>query len=623
MKRKFFACLLALSAAQALLAQPERWQQRVEYQMDIDMDVDKHRFKGKQTLKYVNNSPDTLTKVFYHLYFNAFQPGSDMDNRVQFLPDPDDRLVVNKGTKDKPVEVSRISLLKPSETGYQRIDLVQQNGKPVKAFHIEGTVLEVELNEPILPGSSTALYMEFNAQVPVQIRRSGRDNDEGISYSMTQWYPKLCEYDYQGWHAHPYIGREFYGVWGDFDVKITLDKRFLIGGTGYLQNPNEIGHGYEKPGTPVDLSKKERLTWHFKAPNVHDFAWAADPDYKHETAQVPGGPTLHFLYENKPELEANWRKLQDYAVKAFQFMSATFGKYPYEQFTVIQGGDGGMEYPMATLITGKRTLSSLVGVTVHEGLHNWYFGVLGSNESLYPWMDEGFTSYASSITMNHLFNYGKANPSDASYEGYYQLVNSGVEQPLITPGDHYNTSFAYWAAAYSKGAVFLAQLEYILGKPTFDRALLRYFDVWKFKHPNPNDFIRVFEKESGLELDWYREYWVNTTFTIDYKVADIDKKGGKTIVRLERKGIMPMPIDVEVTYKDGRREIYYIPLDLMRGEKPKEDATADFFLQADWHWVDKTYLLTIPAKEKEIEKVVIDPKKRMADVERENNEKTP
>ncbi len=619
MKNNIILQTIVLLLPAFLSAQPDRWQQWAEYSMEIDMDVESHRFKGKQRLTLSNNSPDTLRQVFYHLYFNAFQPGSDMDLRVQALPDPDDRLVVEKNGKT----VSRISLLKSDEIGYQEIDRLLHNGRPVKSFLVEGTILEVELTEPILPGGKAVFEMDFRAQVPVQIRRSGRDNDEGISYSMTQWYPKMCQYDEQGWHAHPYIGREFYGIWGDFDVKITIDKRFVLGGTGYLQNPDEIGHGYQAPGKTVSAPAGKRLTWHFFAPNVHDFAWAADPDYVHETAQVPDGPTLHFLYEKEAALEANWSKLKDYAVRAFQFMSKTFGKYPYDQFTVVQGGDGGMEYPMATLITGKRTLASLVGVTVHEALHNWYFGVLGSNESLHPWMDEGFTNYATAVTTNYLFAHNKANPNDGSFRGYIQLANSGSEQPLSTHADHYNTSYAFWAGAYSKGTVFLAQLEYVLGKPTFDRALLRYFDVWKFKHPNPNDFIRVFEKESGLELDWYREYWVNTTFTLDYKVSAIEKKGGKTLVQLERVGIVPMPVDVEVTYKDGRREIYTIPLDLMRGAKPQEDLDAGFSVQPDWHWVQKNYTLTIPAREKDIEKVVIDPRERTADTDRENNTAKP
>jgi len=214
-----FASIIVLSA------QVDRWQQHAIYKMDIDFDVDKHQFKGKQEITYTNNSPDDLKRVFYHLYFNAFQPGSMMDVRSQSLPDADPRVA------------SRISTLTESEIGYHKILSLKQNGKDVK-FEVVGTILEVELDKIIKPGETAEFKMEFESQVPIQIRRSGRDNKEGIAYSMTQWYPKLCEYDYQGWHANPYIGREFHGIWGDFTVNITIRADYTIGGTGYLQNAN-------------------------------------------------------------------------------------------------------------------------------------------------------------------------------------------------------------------------------------------------------------------------------------------------------------------------------------------------------------------------------------------------
>ncbi|NOY46896.1 MAG: M1 family metallopeptidase, partial [Chlorobi bacterium] len=251
------------------------WQQHVDYKMEIDMNVNTYQYNGKQILVYTNNSPDILNKVYYHLYFNAFQPGSEMDVRSRTILDPDRRV------KD------RISKLKPNEIGYIKVNSLFQDGKAV-TYETVGTVLEVNLNKPILPGASVTFTMDFNGQVPVQIRRSGRNNKEGVALSMTQWYPKMAEYDFEGWHADPYIAREFQGVWGDFDVKITIDKNYIIGGTGYLQNPNEIGYGYETKR--VKRSNRDKNVWHFVAPNVHDFTWAADPDYIHDTLQVPNGP---------------------------------------------------------------------------------------------------------------------------------------------------------------------------------------------------------------------------------------------------------------------------------------------------------------------------------------------
>lgn len=208
------------------------WQQHVDYKMNVTMDVTNYQYTGTQQLVYTNNSPDVLTRVYYHLYFNAFQPGSEMDVRSQTIADPDSRVG------------DRIGKLKPDEIGFLNVTSLKQNGI-ILNYDVVGTVLQVQLHEPIQPGEKVTFDMVFNGQVPVQIRRSGRNSAEGVALSMTQWYPKLAEYDFEGWHADPYIGREFHGVWGDFDVTINIDKNYVVGGTGYLQNPNEIGHGYE------------------------------------------------------------------------------------------------------------------------------------------------------------------------------------------------------------------------------------------------------------------------------------------------------------------------------------------------------------------------------------------
>lgn len=586
-------------------AQNGRFQQAVNYKMDVDMDVKSNQFTGKQELKYTNNSPDTLKRVFYHLYFNAFQPGSMMDVRSRTIADPDRRVA------------DRISKLKPEEMGYLHAKSLTMNGKAVKFREVE-TILEVDLVEPILPNSSVTFEMEFEGQVPIQVRRSGRDSEEGVRYSMAQWYPKMANYDEQGWHANPYIGREFYGIWGDFDVKITIDKTYVLGGTGYLQNPNEIGHGYEDAGVKVPAPSGNTLTWHFKAPMVHDFMWGADPKYKHDKVLMDNGITVHHFYIPGEKTTENWEKLKEFTPKAIDYLSKNFGQYPYKQFSVVQGGDGGMEYAMSTLITGERNLQSLVGVMVHELAHSWYHGVLASNESLYPWMDEGFTSYASSLAMASIFQ-ASANPLRGSYGGYYRLAASGLEEPMATHSDHYHTNSAYSSAAYSKGAVFLAQLGYVLGEDVRNSGMLKYFDTWKFRHPNVNDLIRVLEKESNMELDWYKEYFVYTTKTIDYGIKEVKPNGNATEITLERIGLMPMPIDLVVTYTDGSKEMIYLPLVIMRGEKPEEAGMPKRIHTEAWPWTNLTKTLVIAKEMNTIKSIEIDPSKRLADVQQENN----
>lgn len=583
-------------------AQRDYWQQRVEYVMNINLDVTSHKVNGTQQLTYQNNSPDTLTKVYYHLYFNAFQPGSMMDVRSKSLPDPDRRVV------------DRISKLKDDEIGYQHIQTLKQDGKDL-VYKVNGTILEVTLAKPILPKGKAVFDMKFESQVPIQIRRSGRNNREGISYSMTQWYPKIAEYDFQGWHAYQYVAREFHSPWGDFDVKITIDPKFTIGGTGVLQNPVQIGHGYSESAKP-NLSGN--LTWHFVAKNVIDFAWAADPDYTHDKAKVPNGPELHFFYQKNEKTAETWRKMQEYAVKVFQYLNDNFGKYPFDTYSIIQGGDGGMEYPMCTLILGEGSLAGVSGTMAHEVAHSWYQMTLASNEALHAWMDEGFTDFASSEAMSAILN--ETNPPhQGSYSSYFSLVNSGLQEPANQHSDHFNTNRAYSTMAYSMGAVFLEQLKYLIGEDNFYRGMKRYYNIWKMKHPEPNDFIRIMEKISGLQLHWYLRYWINTTKRIDYGIGRITETDGNTLIELNRIGEFPMPIDLVVSFKDGSKKSFYISMNELLGNKPSEKGNEGRIALEPWPWVNSSYSLIINNKESEIESIEIDPSQRMADVNRKNN----
>ncbi|MFM2326686.1 MAG: hypothetical protein RIR31_888 [Bacteroidota bacterium] len=634
---KIYVLLICLMPVIAF-AQPDRWQQRVKYNMNIDMDVNTNRFTGKQKLEYTNNSPDVLTKLFYHLYFNAFQPGSSMDVRSQELGK-----LTTRGRQDWDDRVKdRIAKLKENEIGYQKIIAIKINGI-AQPFKYHETILEVNCTKPIMPKSKVLIEMDFEAQVPLQIRRSGRDNPTtGVRLSMSQWYPKLCEYDYEGWHPTPYIAREFYGVWGDFDVTINIDKNYKIGGTGVLLNANEIGWGYDAPNTELKATTKEKRSWHFVGNNVHDFVWAADPDYKHLVRKMPnGGPTLNVIYnyiENNTKNDSAWNLVADAAVDALPFMESKFGKYPYPQYSFIQGGDGGMEYPMATLLNGPG-----LGTVFHEWMHSWYQMMLGTNESMYAWMDEGFTSYAEDLVSK--FYSGKSsiqgfkealqkNPNNKNlqdllpslpedhcdgYAGYFALVKSGLEEPLTTHSDHFNSNYGYSVAAYAKGEVFMEQLGYIIGAQARDKILLEYYKQWRFKHPNSNDLIQVAEKMTGTKLDWYKEYFCNTTKTINYSIDSLWEEGGVSKIRLKRIGQMPMPIDLQLTFKDGSTQMHYIPLNLMFGEKANENATQKREVHEEWRWTHPTYIVEFKQRLLDVKAVEIDPSKRMADVERKNN----
>jgi Peptidase family M1 domain len=612
--------LFSVSLCMTVLAQGSGWQQRVQYKMDVMLDVQTNRFKGTQQLEYWNNSPDTLYKLYYHLYFNAFRPGSMMDTRSR----RQGTIQVGRGVDWDNRVKDRIAKLTADEVGEQTVLWLKMNGRP-QQLQTHETILEVTLDKPVLPKSKVVLDLAFEGQVPLQIRRSGRDNaTTKVRYSMSQWYPKLCAYDQDGWHPNPYVGREFYGVWGNYDVRITLPKNYVVGGTGYLQNPQQIGHGYEKPGSVVTRPAGDQLTWHFYAPQVHDFMWAADPEYIHRSVKVRdsipaarnGGVaqrelTLHLLYKPTNVKAAEWEKILSDAQKALPYIEKHFGAYPYKQYSFIHGGDGGMEYPMSTLLIGP-------GAWLHEWMHSWYQGVLATNESLYGWMDEGFTSYAEDRVSAFLSS-DTGFAQEGSYRGYVALAKSGREEPLTIHADHFNTNAAYSSAVYSKGAVFMEQLGYVVGASMRDKILLNYYEQFKFRHPTANDFMRVAEKTSGLQLDWYKDYWIHSTKTIDYAIDSVWEEGGSTQVRIKRLGLMPMPIDLQLTFSDGTRALHYVPLDLMYGQKQAEDSTLLPTVYPAWKWTHANYVVSTPRRLTDIRQIEIDPSQRMADLDRKNN----
>ena len=601
MKKLLFVTILLIS--QFALSQKNYWQQHVDYKMVIDVDVEKHTYIGTQRLVFTNNSPDKLDRVFYHLYFNAFKPGTDLEQNSRYSTD-DSRTMSNN-----------ILMLDEKDWGDVQIKSLKQDGVNVK-FKVEETILEVELDKPLGSGASTVLEMEFFVQTPAMIRRSGKNSEDNVAFSMSQWYPKLCQYDDEGWHANPYIGREFYGIWGDFDVTINIDKNYTVAGSGYLQNPELVGHGY----APLKKGVKhgDKISWRFIAPNVHDFSWAADPNFTHDYIDIDGGPRMHFFYKADSKYVDLWREFQPNSAEFLKFFSNTIGKYPYKQYSVIMAGDGGMEYAMCTFIdgVGHPTMRSLYSVTSHEIAHTWFQFLMATNESKHSWMDEGFTSYIDDVALNVVLKEGKSLPNAKAYSDYFRWVATGLEEPMTTHADRFKYNTGYGMSAYDKGSIFLSQLQYVIGKDNFDKTLKKYFDDWAFKHPKPNDFIRSAENVSGLELDWYLLDWAQSTMTIDYSINSLYGVDNKTKVVLKRIGQMGMPIDLRVELISGEILDFNIPMTKMRGHKPTEKST----LLRSWSWAKPYYELWIDVDSKNISKIIIDPKNEMADINRDNNQ---
>lgn len=595
------------------------WQQRVHYRMSIDLNTESRSYTGKQRLVYVNNSPDTIREAYYHLFYNAFKPGSKMDRL--------DHSGNHLGWK-------RIDRLPADQQGDVSVSSLQQDGIPLQ-WTVDETILHVLLARPLLPGDSTVLEMEWTTFIPRVRRRGGWWSPEGVEYSMSQWYPKLAEYDANGWHPDEYVEREFYGVFGTFDVQITLPATYVVGGTGEVTNPQEVGCGYQFRDRdtllPYPASGTGRKTWKFYAENVHDFAWVADRDYVHEIVRWNKIP-IHLLY--KRDLLTNrsftaWRYAGEWTPQILDYFSKRFGQYAWPSFTVAHAGDGGMEYPMLIMVTGYRSHNSLFRVIAHEVGHQWYYGMMANNEAQEAWMDEGLTQYLTDEADRHVNGENTENrytglnrivyPWDQSrwrnIFPFYELGVVGYDEPLNTFHDHFRED-GTGSLPYSKGEAVARQLQYMLGDSLFDAGMRRYREKWCFRHPTARDFERSMEEASGMRLDLFFNQWIGSRKQCDYAFDELESKEGLdggwiTTVKLSNRDEIFMPIDLELTYDDGSKATATIPM--QEWKKPG----IDFHLPS-WFWGDKAYQTTFTTP-KRVVRGEIDPSVTLIDMDRTNN----
>ena len=601
-----FSFIFSLSSAQ----QNAYYQQSAKYKMDIDVDAENFTYQGKQTLTYTNNSPDELKIVYFHLYWNAFKAGSMMDQRVGGQGKNGDSRLQKDG-------ISRLASIPKTEEGAQNIHWIKQNGKDLK-FEIQETIMKVELATPIKPNSSTTFTMDWDAVIPMQIRRSGRNNREGIDMTVTQWYPKIAEYDYDGWATFDYVGREFHAPFSDFEVNIKIDKNYVIGAGGILENPLEV-KGYDEKAT-IKTNDKNKATWKWSAKNMLDFAWAADKDYTVENFTVLDGPKVYYVYQKSDKTKL-WSDSKPYITQFFQLMNATFGRYTYPTYSFIQGGDGGMEYGMCTMMLGEaNSLEGLLGLMVHEGGHSWNQQIMAYNESMRPWMDEGFTSYYENLVMHQILppKVATANPFVGTLNAYRNFVKRGIEEPAVWFGDHHDNGGAYSFASYVKGELFLVQLGYIMGEQNLSVTMKEFYNTWKLKHPTDRDLMHIAQKVSGMDLKWFQNYWINTTKTIDYGIKEVKYDANSTTVTLINNGTVPMPIDFSILTKDKKVINYQIPLNMTHVWK-KKDIYGDFTTLNYWPWTQKEYTFTIPYNKSQISTLGIDFSQRLADVNMADN----
>ncbi len=580
------------------------WQQDVHYTINATLDAKEHKIVGKETLVYTNNSPDSLQYILFRLYWNLFTKGSKghiLDKHYKSYDDADDGgITVNKFT------------------------IVDGNNELSPTYTIDNTLMRINLNSPIPPGAKTTFSIEWTENIPADYERTGH---EGRDYNIAQWYPQIATYDKYGWDQSQYLGpAEFHNEFGTYDVNITLPKSFTMGFTGELLNPEEVYpesiraklHDAEwKSETQniADYSKAQwtngedstPVTWKFHAENVRDFAWSAFEyyiwDVSHYAPNDGAQPvTIHALYQaDKAEY---WKNAAEYGRHAITFFSEHFGRYAYKNCFAVEGPvGGGMEYPGITFIGhyGDATTHSPFGVIVHEIGHNWYPMMIGSNETNFAFMDEGFNTFITCLATEAYF--GRYNNSYVWTEWYQKLLayenddvrkgvqhsainlaKSGYEEPAATHIYKF-TQLHYGTSIYSKTAAIMYMLQYVLGDSVFEASMKEYYNRWKFKHPYPEDFYQTIQEASGRrDLRWFFDQWFNRTYTCDYGICGLnaepvikdDVTTYKTSFHIFRKGQAIMPLDVQVELADGRKETVWIPVDKWFNAEFDLDTTIEF-----------------------------------------------
>jgi hypothetical protein len=551
------------------------FQQDVSYKIEVKLDDKKHILHGFENLLYKNNSPQTLAVIYMHVWPNAYK------NKQTALAQ---QLKRNEGNKIAKADAKDLGCI-------DSLDF-KVDGKAVKWAYREAhqDIVVLQLNEALKPGASISITTPFKVQIPSgSLSRLGHI---GQSYQITQWYPKPAVYDQNGWNAMPYLNQgEFYSEFGSFDVKITVPSNYVVGATGELQTASEVSFLNQK----VDESKKklEKLlnsdtersknfpesasewkTIQYKQDRVHDFAWFADKRFlvlRGEVVLPHSKDTVTTWAMFTPQNAKLWANSLEYLHDGTYYYSLWNGDYPYKHVTAIDGtisAGGGMEYPMITVIGNSSSKEELEVVIVHEVGHNWFYGILGSNERVHGWMDEGLntlnemryvqTKYPDNTRFSDMVAGGRFHLNDLDHHDsgdimYRTLASFGLDQPLETHSDDFS-SFNYGAIMYQKtGVIFFYLMDY-LGAENFDAAMSAYYQQWKFKHPQPADLQKTLETQTGKDLSWLFEDLIQTTKHIDYKVKAVQISKTGTVVKLANKGQVDGPIEVNIYGQDKQVE---------------------------------------------------------------------
>lgn len=552
---------------------PSYWQQRVDYDIRATLDPATHTIAGSETITYANHSPDTLGYLWLQLDQNLFAPGSQ---GAQTFPQ-EGRFGGSGG-----------------DGGYTIERVAGADGESLE-HRVDDTRMRVELNEPVAPGSTTSLSIDWSFVVPVTgADRMGRDGDH---YVIAQWYPRLAVYDdVDGWNTMPYLGQgEFYLEYGDFDVALTVPATYLVGATGTLENPEEVLTATQRErldearagGDVVAVVSADELsdrvairprtegtlTWRFRAENVRDVAWAASPEVVWDATVSEGGALIHALY--RPEARA-WSEAAEMTRHSIDFYSEMLIDYPYPTATAVEGPVYGMEYPTIVFVAPEADREDLFDVLDHEWAHMWFPMIVGSDERRHAWMDEGLVTFVGQYSKADYFP--ESEPFLLTVAQYAQAIRAFEEQPLGTPPDRFTEPQLY-VGAYVKPAVMLNALRALAGAEAFDAAFAAYARAWAYRHPQPADFFRFMEDELGTPLGTFWHDWIYSTATSDVAVLGQDQNRigdrWEIVVTVDQRGEMIMPARVTATTASGATDTVTIPAEAFYGT---DRATATLYL---------------------------------------------
>ena len=544
---------------------PLYWQQRVDYRIEATLDARANQVRARETISYTNASPDTLTYLWLHVEQNICAPVS-VTNKLNQPP-----LVFGPSTFDFSCQ---------GFVGGDSIESVISAGRRLVVL-LDGTTMRVELPAALPPGGKVDIDIAWNFRVPEY--GAGRMGRDGQLFEIAQWYPRVAVYDdVRGWNHEPYIGAgEFYLEYGSFDVALKVPAGFVVAATGSLLNPEAVLTAQQRERLAAALQSEQPvaiiavsevgkpatrprtsdpyLTWRFHADNVRDFAFAAGPNLRWDASGY-NGILINTLYRPSAPL---WTEANTMARAAIKYFSEQWYPYPYPHATTVEGPIEGMEYPMLTFVPKGVSREDLQWVLMHEFGHEWFPMIVGSNERLYPWMDEGFNTFIDLGAAESYFagtSYGDTVGQIALHL-YPEHAIEGKEQPLSSRPIEVHDLF--WVA-YRKPSLMMSLLRNeVLGTERFDAAFRAYIHAWAFKHPTPADFFRIMRDHSGVDLDWFWRGWVYTTARLDQAVDTVvTRADGRQSIMVSSNGTMIMPAELKLTFADGRSETARLPADM-------------------------------------------------------------